>query len=88
MSAQALHGGLWLKRSGTLFPFRGHINLTADPPSAEKTLLAHSADGEEGPMQVRVWPPQPSERAPWACRVARSAGLTTQPASHASLSTA
>ncbi len=40
-----------------------------DLPSAEKQLIARSPDGEEWELQVRVWPPQRAEVAPWACKV-------------------
>lgn len=38
-------------------------------PSAEKRLIARSRDGEEWELQIKVWPPQPSGIAPWACHV-------------------
>jgi hypothetical protein len=41
----------------------------ADRPSAEKTLLARSADGEEWELRIGVWPPEKAELAPWACKV-------------------
>lgn len=38
-------------------------------PSAETTLLARSASGEEWDLHVRVWPPRRAGMQPWACEV-------------------
>lgn len=40
-----------------------------DSPSAVKQLVAHSPDGEEWELELRIWPSQPAEIAPWACKV-------------------
>nr|WP_315487885.1 hypothetical protein [uncultured Rhodoferax sp.] len=38
-------------------------------PVVQRELLARSVDGDEWPLNVRVWAPTPSELAPWSCLV-------------------
>lgn len=49
--------------------FTNHEMPNPDSPSAEKQLIARSPDGDEWELKVRIWPPQPVEIAPWACKV-------------------
>ena len=37
--------------------------------SVSKLLLARSATGEEWPMNIEIWMPEPSDLAPWSCKV-------------------
>ena len=37
--------------------------------SVSKLLLARSATGEEWPMNIEIWVPEPCDLAPWACKV-------------------